>query len=406
MTNKNELPFISLENLLELLIKLNIKFLLAKENKIVSANPSDLNFSSITKESFKEYNLIDGFSLFLKSEKTLLLEEKVRNARHDIYNLINTSLLGLDYVKSKFSLHNDIHRCEVIERNLNSVTKLLETVFHESKEKARVKFSLNKTLIDLARIFSTAISINKSFSYSICESEFYIDGIKENIFSAVLNLLINADEATDEEGSIKLILEVNDESANIIVEDNGKGIHEQNIKKIFDQGFSTKSKKRDSGIGLFNVKEIVCDHNGSIEVESNSKFTRFTIIFRNSYNYTNPEKLKTILFADDDEMLLELIYDLLSSYDFKIITVNNGMELINKFNDKIDLIIADKNMPMLDGISAVKRIREINNAIPVIISTGLAKDDTEKDELQGYNNIYFIDKPYNFEKLLNLINSI
>ena len=154
------------------------------------------------------------------------------------------------------------------------------------------------------------------------------------------------------------------------------------------------------------MKEIVCDHNGSIEVESNRKFTRFTIIFRNSYNYTNPEKLKTILFADDDEMLLELIYDLLSSYDFKIITVNNGMELINKFNDKIDLIIADKNMPMLDGISAVKRIREINNAIPVIISTGLAKDDTEKDELQGYNNIHFIDKPYNFEKLLNLINSI
>jgi len=406
MKEINEFEYIPVSKLLEILTALDIPFLLKEKGIPINSNHIESASIDNGKINSRELILNSVITLIIFESDNKLIKDKVRNARHDIYNLINTSLLGFDYIKSKFSLKNDIHRCEVIEKNLNSVTRLLETVFDESNQKPKEQFLLNKVLLDLARIFSTAISKDKNFVYSISDQEFYLSGIREDIFNSVLNLLINADEATSENGAIKLSFEV-DEHAKIIVEDNGSGISIENQKKVFDRGFSTKNKKHESGIGLFNVKKIIEEHGGKINLESKeNNYTKFDITFTQNVIRANQTGSKTILFADDDEMLLELIYDLLSSYDFKIITVKNGNELISKFNNDIDLIIADRNMPNLDGISAVKEIRKMNNKVPVIISTGLTKDESDIDSLKNYNNIHFIDKPYNFEKLLNLINSI
>jgi CheY-like chemotaxis protein len=406
MKEINEFEYIPISKLLEILTALDIPFLLKEKGIPINSNHIESASIDNGKINSRELILNSVITLIIFESDNKLIKDKVRNARHDIYNLINTSLLGFDYIKSKFSLKNDIHRCEVIEKNLNSVTRLLETVFDESNQKPKEQFLLNKVLLDLARIFSTAISKDKNFVYSISDQEFYLSGIREDIFNSVLNLLINADEATSENGAIKLSFEV-DEHAKIIVEDNGSGISIENQKKVFDRGFSTKNKKHESGIGLFNVKKIIEEHGGKINLESKeNNYTKFDITFTQNVIRANQTGSKTILFADDDEMLLELIYDLLSSYDFKIITVKNGNELISKFNNDIDLIIADRNMPNLDGISAVKEIRKMNNKVPVIISTGLTKDESDIDSLKNYNNIHFIDKPYNFEKLLNLINSI
>ncbi|MBZ0182858.1 MAG: response regulator [Melioribacteraceae bacterium] len=406
MNQFNEFEDISISKLLEILTVLDIPFVLKENGNTIKSN--HIESASIDNGKLNSHELIlnSVYTLNIFESSNKLIKDKVRNARHDIYNLINTSLLGFDYIKSKFSLKNDIHRCEVIEKNLNSVTRLLETVFDESNQKPKEQFLLNKVLLDLARIFSTAISKEKNFVYSISDKEFYLSGIREDIFNSVLNLLINADEATSDNGTIKLSFEV-DESANIFVEDNGSGISNENQKKVFERGFSTKNKKHESGIGLFNVKKIIEEHGGQISLESKeNNYTKFEITFTHNLIRAHHTGTKTILFADDDEMLLELIYDLLSSYEFKIITVKNGNELISKFSKDIDLIIADRNMPNLDGISAVKEIRNLNSIIPVIISTGLTKDESDIDSLKNYNNIHFIDKPYNFEKLLNLINSI
>ncbi|MAT57049.1 MAG: hypothetical protein CMF23_03670 [Ignavibacteriae bacterium] len=406
MKEINEFEYIPISKLLEILTALDIPFLLKEKGIPINSNHIESASIDNGKINSRELILNSVITLIIFESDNKLIKDKVRNARHDIYNLINTSLLGFDYIKSKFSLKNDIHRCEVIEKNLNSVTRLLETVFDESNQKPKEQFLLNKVLLDLARIFSTAISKDKNFVYSISDQEFYLSGIREDIFNSVLNLLINADEATSENGAIKLSFEV-DEHAKIIVEDNGSGISIENQQKVFERGFSTKNKKHESGIGLFNVKKIIEEHGGKINLDSKeNNYTKFDITFTQNVIRANQTGAKTILFADDDEMLLELIYDLLSSYDFKIITVKNGNELISKFNNEIDLIIADRNMPNLDGISAVKEIRKMNNKVPVIISTGLTKDESDIDSLKNYNNIHFIDKPYNFEKLLNLINSI
>lgn len=83
-----------------------------------------------------------------------------------------------------------------------------------------------------------------------------------------MNLLINAEQAIEGEGEIRLTTYPEDDRVVIEVADTGKGIEAENLKKVFEPGFTTKGNGIGTGLGLSIVHQIIEDHNGSIEVES------------------------------------------------------------------------------------------------------------------------------------------
>ena len=89
----------------------------------------------------------------------------------------------------------------------------------------------------------------------------------------LINLLINAIQATDENGKIKITSESRDNSIMIQVEDNGPGIPEDKLGKIFEPLFTTKQEG--TGLGLASCKSIIEQHGGKISVKNNP--TRFII---------------------------------------------------------------------------------------------------------------------------------
>ena len=112
-------------------------------------------------------------------------------------------------------------------------------------------------------------------------------------------------------------------------------------------------------------------------------------------------KNKNILIAEDDDFNYIVLSEML--YDTKALCyrASDGVEAVNKaINDKYDLILMDINLPKLDGMSAIKKIREKNNEIPIIVLTAYAYNERLRAE-KGYNE--FLVKPFEFDVVLSLV---
>jgi signal transduction histidine kinase len=83
-----------------------------------------------------------------------------------------------------------------------------------------------------------------------------------------LNLFINARDAMEEGGTLKIVTAAQDELACIEVSDTGKGIAAADLPRIYDPFFTTKSARKGTGLGLAVTYGIVREHNGTIEVSS------------------------------------------------------------------------------------------------------------------------------------------
>jgi CheY-like chemotaxis protein len=239
-------------------------------------------------------------------------------------------------------------------------------------------------------------------------------------------LCVNAKEATEGKGEIKISARnttINKENlayfpmlnignyVRFSVQDNGVGIEEKNLTKIFDPYFSTKSKDTGSGLGLYVSYGIIKAHNGFIDVSSKpgagTTFDVYIPAFEPPKEVPAESSEKIILLADDEPMLSELLAELLETNDYSVIKVTSGKEVLRILTEeiKVDLAIIDYNMPGMSGLDTIAEIRKLNLNLPIILSSGSmwVEDDSE---LLKYNINSQIQKPYEFETMLSTIQKL
>ncbi len=116
---------------------------------------------------------------------------------------------------------------------------------------------------------------------------------------------------------------------------------------------------------------------------------------------------RTILFADDEAMILDVAQAMLGYLQFLVIPAANGREALQRFEenkDTIDLVILDISMPELDGFTCLRRIRQISE-VPVLISSGLSQTITE-DDVRHHRAQGILPKPFTLESLQQIVESI
>jgi signal transduction histidine kinase len=164
----------------------------------------------------------------------------------DIPQLIEESREGTERIKKivmdlKDFAHPGVDKaCELdINQGLEST---LNVVWNELKYKATV----TKELGDIPKIRGYPQQLNQVF----------------------MNLLVNAAQAIKEKGEIRIRTQVSADGVEVVIADNGVGIHRDNLSKIFDPFYTTKEIGQGTGLGLHVVHNIVRKHGGSVEVES------------------------------------------------------------------------------------------------------------------------------------------
>ncbi len=114
----------------------------------------------------------------------------------------------------------------------------------------------------------------------------------------------------------------------------------------------------------------------------------------------------TILVVEDDKDIQELIYEILNSEGYKVLTAGNGLDGYQIYKEeKLDLLILDIMMPKMDGYQLAKLIRKKDDKLPIIMLTAL---EEEYDEIKGFEigADDYITKPFSFNVLIRRVNAI
>lgn len=281
--------------------------------------------------------------------------------------------------------------------------------------------SLIKTHIKFFKPQADAKNLQLSFISNIPESQAIIASDKTKLNSILINLIKNAIKFTDK-GSIKVISKIENNNLKIAVRDTGIGIPEDRLEAVFKRftqaDMELTRKHEGSGLGLSICKSYAEMLGGNIGLESKlNEGSTFTLslpykpIENNALNDSDKplpataiSKKGLILVAEDDEINFAYIKTILQRKNFNILHAENGKESIEilKNHPECNLVLMDLKMPVMSGLDATKIIREFNPDIPIIAQTAHAFTD-DKETALGYGCTDFISKPYNKEKLLEII---
>jgi CheY-like chemotaxis protein len=203
------------------------------------------------------------------------------------------------------------------------------------------------------------------------------------------------------------------------VTDTGIGMDEKTKERIFEPFFTTKEVGKGTGLGLAIVHGIVKQHNGKINVYSEpGRGTTFKIYLpligkeavEAEISELPPPKggTETILLAEDDETVRELIKNILEESGYKMIEAVDGEDAVEKFKgnkDRIHLALFDVIMPKKNGKEACEEIKSIIPDIKTIFMSGYTADIVSRKGILE-EGLAFIAKPVSPDELLRKVREV
>ncbi len=247
-----------------------------------------------------------------------------------------------------------------------------------------------------------------------------------HLSKVLMNLINNAFEAIDQNGTIILsttnkILDTpfkeyeyinSGEYVVFTISDNGTGIPEHALTKIFEPFYSKKKMGRSgTGLGLAIVWSTVHDHNGYITVHSDKKGTTFELFFPATRK--DPDEIpsgismnaykgngESILIVDDQENQRTIAYNLLTELNYQPFAVSSGEEAVTYLQqNKADLVLLDMIMePGINGRETYEQILTFNPGQKAIIASGFSEDE-EVGKIHKLGVVQFVKKPYSIDQI-------
>jgi signal transduction histidine kinase len=263
----------------------------------------------------------------------------------------------------------------------------------------------------------------------------YGDGIQ--LGQALMNLCLNSADAMPQGGTIYIITEavvIGENPSGILsgyppgrysvirVRDTGEGMDEETVEQAFDPFFTTKGPDKGTGLGLAMVYGAVRAHDGWINIDSApGRGTTVTILLPAATDEQiasapptekpsqpppmPPGKRKRVLLVDDEPMIRSAGERLLKRLGCEVLLATNGLEAVEVVSTEvtnIDLVILDVAMPQMDGTECFYKLREIDDRLPIVISTGFADEShTEKLMADGANGL--LPKPYEIDHMAEVL---
>ena len=352
-----------------------------------------------------------------------------------------------------------------IKRNAERILHLINQMMDLRKiEKGKMRLRMRETDIigfvdDICHMFeyqAKAKNIKFDFIHQDESLKVWID--LANFDKVVVNLLSNAFKYTPAGGHVEVIVKQDGNYMTLDVKDNGEGIPQDMIDKIFERFYQSATRTNDrrlgTGIGLDLTNSLVLLHHGSITAKNNEEGGganfRVTLPLGNSHlrddekmpeedtkdnsdtivnlleeSYqtlpktepvapapatTQRGKRQSVVIVEDDTDIQQYLVNEMSPY-FKVTAYGNGQDALTAIlKDVPDLVISDVMMPVMDGTTLCTRLRSnVNtNALPIVLLTAKSRDEDMLEGLETGADAYIV-KPFNIEILkrtvLNLLDS-
>jgi signal transduction histidine kinase/CheY-like chemotaxis protein len=337
----------------------------------------------------------------LHSDRLSALGQKVSGVAHELNNPLS-GVIGFAELALKNNhderiekdlqrIMREAQRCHHIVRNLLDFSRRTKP-----ERKAMDLNELVDNVLDLQthQLRMDNIRVETDLSPSLPRTL----GVYHHIQQVLLNIINNAHQAMMEvkgERLLKVVTLTDSDRILIRVSDTGPGIAPSSLEKIFEPFFTTKMAGKGTGLGLSLSQGLVKDHGGEIRVESMvGKGTTFIVELpilevqeepreaQPSRDLGATASTRNILVVDDEEVIVELLNEVLSTVGHRVETARNGKQALDKImKTGYDLVISDLKMPGLDGSGLYDTVcrEKPEMAHRFVFSTGDAASPAARD---------------------------
>jgi sensor domain CHASE-containing protein/nitrogen-specific signal transduction histidine kinase len=371
----------------------------------------------------------------LKAQKLESLGVLAGGIAHDFNNLL-TGILGNISLTKMYLRQGDkaFARLEEAEKASERARDLTQQLLTFSKGGAPVKktASIAQLVMDSASFATRGSNVRCEFSLAVDLWPVSVD--QGQISQVINNLVINADQAMPSGGIIRVTGEnvtikpgdmfplKEGKYVSISVIDQGVGIDEENLRKIFDPYFTTKEKG--SGLGLATVYSILKNHGGYVDVVSKvGAGTVFTVYLPASDSPPETEingKVNgmplpgkgRILIMDDEETIRDIAAEIVNHLGYDAVVCADGAESVELYRmareseQPFDVVIMDLTVPGgMGGREAMAKLLEIDPQVKGIVSSGYSNDQI----LARYREYGFcgvMAKPYKVAEFAEILHKL
>jgi two-component system, cell cycle sensor histidine kinase and response regulator CckA len=292
---------------------------------------------------------------------------------------------------------------------------------------------LNGSVLQMDRFLARLIGEQIELVTRLCDGELIILADSGQFEQVLMNLATNARDAMDHRGCLSIVtgrISIDQDFirlhgygkpgnyAMLSVSDTGTGMDETTREKIFEPFFTTKPQGQGTGLGLSIVYGIVKQHGGYINVYSEpghgTTFNIYLPLCNEVPAEPEPENrqmhggTETILLAEDDAGVRELVSSVLSAQGYRVIEARDGEDALDKFarnQESIELLILDVIMPKKNGKETFLEIGALKPGTKAIFISGYTADIIEKNGLID-RGLHLLSKPLLPNQLLTKVREV
>lgn len=348
--------------------------------------------------------IVRDLSEYVQMQDELLQKKKMESlgglvggVAHDINNVM-AAIRGSIYLARR--------KPEQIDRHLNTIdsqceyaSEIVQQMLVVAKDESieTTDFSLPELLTASKRLFMAAASHDVNLSFEVGVRDAFVHGSPTLVNQAVINLILNARDAVEKQECPSISVKLHKQSLLnrgrsdssylcLSVADNGHGMDQSTVDRIFEPFYTTKPATKGTGLGLAIVYNVAQICGGFVDVESSvgqgSTFKLYLPMVENhepaepSDSFREGDEYSDeigILLAEDNKAVRRVNRDIIESLGHTLYSAKNGNIAVKKANlfvDEIRLIVMDLSMPGMGGLAAAREIRRAGNQVPVIFCSG------------------------------------
>ncbi len=302
---------------------------------------------------------------------------------------------------------------QAIKIGSDRITKVVENLKEFARADAGADFKLldvnevvEKTLVIVGgQLRRSAVDIRVNLSDDLPQ----IKGNFQKLEQVIANLLVNAAQAIPdrENGSIRIGTKLLEAPRCVLleVEDNGTGMKTDVLERIFEPFFTRRRNAGGTGLGLSVSYGLVQEHGGKIGVHSRFGIGSRFMVFLPVDGELKIDIRPAILCVDDDVMMLAMLKTLFVEVKKMVFESTSNPESVLAYleqHPEVDIVLTDLMMPDIDGWDLLQKIKKRFPLISVILYSG-HHNLLEKHPKGGFQPDFTLEKPFEINKLLNII---
>lgn len=358
----------------------------------------------------------------LQAQKMESIGRLAGGIAHDFNNLL-TAISGYTQVVLEEPtlpsvVRDDINEINVVVQRASNLTRQLLAFARRQPVELRPT-NLNDIVATTTTMLRRLLGANMGLELNLAPDLERVSADSGQLEQVLTNLVINARDAMPNGGVLTIAtgnVGPDDEQARaeaglpcglvfLSVGDTGTGMDEQVKQRVFEPFFTTKKSGQGTGLGLATSYGIVQQHGGHIAVRTAlGQGTTVVIYLPTIASAASPATVaperpvvaphETVVVVDDEENIRTAMAQVLRGQGYTVLEAANGAAALEAVTtNPVDLVITDINMPVMDGIELVARLREAYSQLPILFVSG-GSFGAERASDESFGSIPLLEKPW------------